>query len=99
MTRSIRMLGAGPGMYSLLLQVSCRRLSKMMRAITISVTAIAIFVTAGTLLGPVAKSKKIRMNSKDLPEHRVRLISPSDPAYQGEIEKEKEGKSAERKNA
>ncbi len=71
----------------------------MMKKIATLAAGMAISITAVMLLAPAAKSKKIRMNSKDLPEHRVRLISPSNPAYKDEIEREKEGKSPEDKRA
>ncbi len=71
----------------------------MMKKIATLAAGIAILITAVTLLAPAAKSKKIRMNSKDLPEHSLRLISPSNPAYKDEIEREKEGKGPEDKKA
>jgi hypothetical protein len=61
----------------------------MLRKIATVAAGLAILITAGVLLMPTAKGKKIYVNSKDLPEHGVRLITPGNADFDKELEKEK----------
>lgn len=69
----------------------------MIVRISLAATVIGIVVIGLTSLAPAGATRKIQIHTKDMPEHGVKLVSPADPSYSGELEREKSGKDADAK--